>query len=242
MQTPKIDKDFKVTIVIPVHNEEEIIVHNVTSIVERVGKIKDLSWEILLVENGSTDRTLELIKEMGSKEARIKYIVSEVANYGAALQTGFIAADGDIIVSFDIDYWDIKFLEVAAYVMQVRYDIIIASKNLLLSKDRRSFLRKCASMVFRYILFFVFGLRVTDTHGIKAWRNNSKLKQIFKDSYPAHHTYDTEIIVRAMHQDCEVLEVPVEVIENRTNDRSIVKRVPKALKELYSMHQRLKLK
>ncbi len=66
MQTPKIDKDFKVTIVIPVHNEEEIIVHNVTSIVERVGKIKDLSWEILLVENGSTDKTLELIKEMGA--------------------------------------------------------------------------------------------------------------------------------------------------------------------------------
>jgi len=156
------------------------------------------------------------------------------------LQTGFLAASGTIIVNFDIDYWDIEFVNIVSHVMQVKYDIIIASKNLLLSKDQRGLLRKVASYGFRMILFFMFGLRVSDTHGIKAWRNSEKMRHYFRNAVPSHHTYDTEVIIRAMYEHCEVLEVPVAVIETRASDRHILKRVPQALKELFDIYKRLK--
>lgn len=229
-----------VCIVIPVHNEEKILLQNVSAIIKELGNPDYFSWSILLVENGSTDKTLVLAKELKEKFECLDFISSDVANYGAALQKGFLHCQSDFIVSFDIDYWDTKFVQVAAHVMQVRYDIIIASKNLLLSKDKRGLLRKIASYTFRMILFFIFGLRVSDTHGIKAWRNSEKVRSYFSRSFPGQHTYDTEIIIRAIHGNCEVLEVPVEVIETRVTDQHILKRVPKTIKEILSMRKRLK--
>lgn len=229
-----------INIVIPIHNEEKVLEKNITSIIDELKDKSFFEWSILLVENGSKDRTLEIAKSLENKFPFVKAISIGNANYGLALQKGFLESKTDFIVNFDIDYWDTRFVEVAASIMPVRYDILIASKNLLLSRDRRGFLRKLASYVFRMILFFIFGLRVSDTHGIKAWRNSSKLQEYFAKSFPGHHTYDTEIIIRAIHGSCEVLEIPVDVIETRITDHHIVKRVPKTLSELYNMFHKLK--
>jgi glycosyltransferase involved in cell wall biosynthesis len=227
-------------IVIPVYNEEKIIEENISSIISELGQPDYFTWSILLVENGSTDATLQLVKKLSDRYSFVDYVSSNVANYGLALQTGFMRCTSDFIVSFDIDYWDIRFVEVVAHVMQVRYDLIIASKNLLLSNDKRGPLRKLASYVFRMILFFVFGLRVSDTHGIKAWRNSDRMRGFFRDSTPGYHSYDTEVVIRAMHANCEVLEVPVEVVETRITDTHILKRVPRTLWELIDMRKRLR--
>lgn len=229
-----------VSIVVPIHNEEAILEENVLGMVHGLQAISGLAWDILLVENGSTDRTLELAHQLADAHETIHTVTLSDANYGKALQYGFQNVSGNIIVNFDIDYWDIEFVNIARHVMQVKYDIIIASKNLLISKDRRGVLRKVASYGFRMILFFIFGLRVSDTHGIKAWRNTKKMQSYFQKSNPSHHTYDTEIIIRAMHDNCDVLEIPAEVIEIRASDHHIIKRVPQALRELFSIHQRIR--
>lgn len=229
----------KVSIVIPVYNEEFYVADNVRAIIAKLSATSGFTWEILLVENGSKDRTLEIVKSLANEFSNIKYLTLPEANYGNALKQGLLSADGEVIVSFDIDYWDTEFVEIVAHVMRVRYDIVIASKNLLLSKDKRGLIRKVASYSFRMILFFVFGLRVSDTHGIKAWRNSERIRSYFRLSNPNHHTFDTEVIIRAMHDNCQVLEVPVEVIESRVTDRNILKRVPKALLEIWGIFWRL---
>lgn len=228
-----------VSVVVPVCNEAVIIQESIRQIVHKLHQIAGISWELLIVENGSRDHTLELAYQLADEFANIRVEHSKVANYGAALQQGLLAARGKVIVNYDIDYWDVEFLQIAMHVMEVKYDIVIASKNMLLSHDRRSLLRKTASYAFRMILFFIFGLRVTDTHGIKAWRNSPQMRKYFEISAPGHHTYDTEVIVRAMHDQAEVLEIPISVIETRTNDRHILKRVPQTLKELFHLYKRL---
>lgn len=222
-----------VTLVIPIHNEEKILLENVRAMMVKLHEKMLLPWEILLVENGSLDQTWALAQQLKQENpGRVNCIHLAQANYGLAMKNGLLQAQGDILINFDIDYWDVDFVVMASHVMQIRYEIVIASKNLLLSKDRRGWLRKVASYVFRMILFFCFGLRVTDTHGIKAWRNSPRMKNYFAQSAPSHHTYDTEVIIRAMRDHCEVLEIPVEVVETRESDRHILKRVPKALWEL----------
>ncbi|MBF0279388.1 MAG: glycosyltransferase [SAR324 cluster bacterium] len=228
----------QISIVIPICNEEALLARNVTEIRRQLKEIRGLDWEIILIENGSTDQTLQIAEQL-SEDPSIQTISLLNANYGIALQTGFLKASGSVIVNFDIDYWDVEFVDIVSHVMKVKYDIIIASKNLLLSKDRRGILRKVASYGFRMILFFMFGLRVSDTHGIKAWRNSEKMQSYFRQAFPAHHTFDTEVIIRAMYDQCEVLEIPVEVIEMRTSDHHILKRVPQALKELLAIRKRL---
>ncbi len=231
----------RINIVVPVHNEAKVLEPNVRSMIEQLQQIPDIDWELMIVENGSRDDTLAIAQKISDEFQQVQCLSLNNANYGIALKEGFLASKGDVIVNFDIDYWDVEFLEIASHVMTVKYDIIIASKNLLLSKDRRGWLRKIASYTFRMILFFLFGLRVSDTHGIKAWRNSEKLRNYFKQSVATHHTYDTEVIVRAMHDHCEVLEVPAEVLETRETDHHILKRVPQTLKELWDMFKRLKL-
>ena len=231
--------EVRVSVVIPVHNEAAVLEDNVTKILEGL-RATSFDWDLWLVENGSTDSTIEIAQRIAATDQRVKVLRLEEASYGKAMQLGLLTAPGDVLVNFDIDYWDVTFIEVAAHVVQVRYDIVIASKNLLLSKDRRGWIRRIASYCFRLILFFGFGLRVSDTHGIKAWRNTAAMREHFKQSAPSHHTYDTEIIIRAMRQDAKVLEVPIEVIETRASDRRLMKRVPQAMREIAKLFWRLR--
>lgn len=230
------EKRFTVDIVVPVHNESSVLEGNIRAIVAGFSAMNHFDWRILIAENGSTDDTPAIAARLSEEIAQVEWVKSPIANYGAAMREGFLASKADIIVNFDIDYWDLEFVAVVAHVMKVKYDIIIASKNLLLSEDRRGLMRKLVSYGFRMILFFIFGLRVSDTHGIKAWRNTPRMRHFFDVSSPSHHTYDTEVIIRAMHENCEVLEIPVEILETRVNSRHILKRVPQALREILALH------
>lgn len=230
----------KITIVIPIHNEEKILKENVLAILAGLKEISEFSIEMLLIENGSSDSTKKIAEELQAEFNFIKVISLTEANYGAALKAGVLAATGDIVVNYDIDFWDCKFLAISAHIMNYRYDIVIASKNLLLSKDHRGLIRRTASSVFRLILFFVFGLQVSDTHGIKAWRNNERIRNFFRISYPSRHAFDTEVIIRAIRDNCEVLEIPVEVKESRISEQHIIKRVPRALYEITEIYLRLR--
>lgn len=240
------NKETKISIVIPVHNEEAVIEQSITSIVEQLEHASrsdaGFDWEILIVENGSNDETLKLSKQLCATSEKLRLLSLPEAGYGKALQQGFLSSNGDIIVNFDVDFWDTEFVEVVRHVMMVKYDIVIASKSLLLSNDQRGFIRKVATYVFRMMLFFMFGLRVSDTHGIKAWRNSDELQNYFRESEASHHTYDTEVIIRAMRGGCEVLEIPVNVLETRASNRSLAKRIPEALLEIGSMYFRLNLR
>lgn len=92
-----------VTVVIPVYNEEE----NVAYTVERVRATMDTqadSWEILLANDGSTDGTLAVVRQLSAEDTRVRVVsYAHNAGRGKALRTGFAAARGNIVVSTDAD-------------------------------------------------------------------------------------------------------------------------------------------
>ncbi len=234
------DTDLSVSIVIPVSNEENVLEQNILAMLETLETISHLQWEIIIIENGSVDNTRSIVQKLVKENSGISVLCLPDANYGKALREGMLASTGDIIVNFDIDYWDINFLEEAVHIMKLKYDIIIASKQLPLSKDMRGPIRKITSFGFSVILYFIFGLPVSDTHGVKAWRNSERLKDYLRKSFPSKHTYDTEVVLRAIYDNCDILEVPIQVKETRRSGRHVLKRIPLALKELCQMYFRLK--
>lgn len=94
--------------IVPCFNEEEVLPVYYKTMQEIMEKIGDkLSFELILVDDGSQDGTLELMKQLSSKDDRVHYI-SFSRNFGkeAALYAGFQHAGGDYIVTMDADLQD----------------------------------------------------------------------------------------------------------------------------------------
>lgn len=96
-------KKIDLSVIVPMHNEAETISETIAAI---VGELEPLGieWEIILVNDGSTDETLKKCEEAAGAERRIR-LVSYAINRGRgyALRSGFSRASGDIVISIDAD-------------------------------------------------------------------------------------------------------------------------------------------
>ena len=102
------------SIVIPIYNEEEILESSFNEIASICEKTR-IKYEIILVENGSTDKTKEIASKLTNTNSKTKVINLTNPNYGNALKQGFLASKNDLIVSFDIDYFSESFLNEALF-------------------------------------------------------------------------------------------------------------------------------
>ena len=98
----------KVTIVVPCYNEEESIELFYDTIKKTVTKMKKKCvFEIIFVNDGSKDKTLQIIRDLAKKDKMIRYI-SFSRNFGkeAAMYAGFEASTGDYVTTMDVDLQD----------------------------------------------------------------------------------------------------------------------------------------
>jgi glycosyltransferase involved in cell wall biosynthesis len=95
-----------VSIVIPLYNEDESL-PELSAWIERVATEQQLSYEIIMIDDGSTDNSWYVIESLSKQNANIKGIKFQ-RNYGksAALNEGFKAANGDVIITMDADLQD----------------------------------------------------------------------------------------------------------------------------------------
>lgn len=223
-----------ISIVIPIHNEEKYVINSITNLYAELQKAKVEDYEIILAENGSTDKTREVAEELVKRFNKIRLLVLEKADYGAALKECMIAARGNYIIQYDLDYWDVSFLQKTVLLMKnFEYNLILGSKNMLLSKDERHPVRRIISQGYRLFLFFFFRLKVSDTHGVKAFRNDDTLKQLIKETKFTKHIFDSELVIRCQKKGLNIIELPMTVIEKRPSPtKSIIKRVPEAIIDL----------
>src|SRR3954464_15284968 len=103
----------RISIVIPVYNEEAILHAAVVDLRER---LKPMGWtyEIILAENGSKDRTVEIGQELANKYAdpadgQVKIISMGEPNYGKALKQGILLSRGTLVLCDEIDLCDADF-------------------------------------------------------------------------------------------------------------------------------------
>ncbi len=95
-----------ISVVVPLFNEEESI-PELSSWIQRVMQENEFSWELLFIDDGSKDRSWEIIEQMSEKNQNIKGIRFR-RNYGksAALNVGFEHAQGDVVITMDADLQD----------------------------------------------------------------------------------------------------------------------------------------
>ena len=120
-----------VSIVVPLFNEEESL-PELCSWIERVANTNLLTYEILLIDDGSSDESWNVIEKLTYSNKHIKGIKFQ-RNYGksAALNEGFKAANGDVIITMDADLQDSpdEIPELVRMIVQDGYDLVSGWKK-----------------------------------------------------------------------------------------------------------------
>lgn len=218
------------SLVIPVYNEEDILEKQINRLVEEIGVVlPQAEYEIVLVENGSTDRTYHIAKKLARKNNQIKVFHLENPSYGQAFKEGVRQAKYDVVVQFDIDFWDTDFLNLSLLLLD-RYDIVIGSKNLGNSNDKRPLIRKIISKSIELILKSYFNVPFSDTHGMKVIRRNLILPLI-DEVQSEDHFFDSELLIMCYYLRYSFKELPVTLSEIRSTRFSFSIRALEVIRE-----------
>lgn len=97
----------KISLVIPCYNEEEVLPYFYEEFNKVASQLADYDMEAIFVDDGSKDRTLDVVKQLAEKDIRVKYI-SFSRNFGkeAAIYAGFEHANGEYVAMMDADLQD----------------------------------------------------------------------------------------------------------------------------------------
>ncbi|MGC9602809.1 MAG: bifunctional glycosyltransferase family 2/GtrA family protein [Minisyncoccia bacterium] len=227
-----------ISVVIPVYNEEEIIVPAVEAIVAYMQK-RRWTHEILLVENGSQDATWPLIKQLERRYISVRGLrVGEPGkgDYGLALKSGSREALGEFVVNDDIDIGNFDFYSTAINILarDPAIDMVIGSKALAPDSDKRPALRHAATRCINILLRVLLGFKGTDTHGLKIWRRTS-LEDTVRQCVTNQDFFSSELVIRAERAGKVIKEIPIVIEEKRQPRVHIVRRVPRTLKNLFEL-------
>jgi hypothetical protein len=219
-----------VSVVIPVYNEETII-RDVVTVLSRELTVFPFKTEVLIVENGSTDITRQILEIIIGQYANARLVSTEEPSYGKALKRGIELAAGDLVVVFNADLWSMRFFVDALLLLQGGYDAVVGSKRLVASLDHRPWIRRLITLAFNSFLRIVFGFAGTDTHGMKALRRSSILRAL-KSCVTDREVFDTELMLRLQKSRARICEIPTEVQDSRPARLSLLRRVPATLVDL----------
>src|SRR5499433_2093857 len=163
----------RISIVIPVYNEEGILASSLADLRERLGEL-GWSYEILVAENGSRDRTVAIAEQLAKRHPELRVLSLGEANYGAALKRGILEARGDYVICDEIDLCDVDFYRRAMALLEAgQADMVVGSKRMPGSQDKRPAFRRAATRIVNGMLRVLVDFRGTDTHGLKAFRREA---------------------------------------------------------------------
>ncbi|MDX5340316.1 MAG: glycosyltransferase family 2 protein [Cyclobacteriaceae bacterium] len=159
----------QISVVVPVFNEEESL-PELTHWISRVMDAHGFSYEVILVNDGSTDRSWEVLQELSHRNSQIKGL-NFTRNYGksAALDAGFKRAQGEVVITMDADLQDSPDEIPELYKMiKDGLDVVSGWK-----KERHDpFSKTLPSKFFNGVTRWISGIQLHDFNcGLKAYRN-----------------------------------------------------------------------
>lgn len=232
------DQPIRVSVVFPAHQEEDYLGAAVWTVTEALRQ-RGMRFEVVIVENGSSDRTLAIAEEAATMLPEVQSLTLDRADYGAALRAGFLASTGEAVASFDVDFYDLDFLDRSLALLDEGADLVIGSKRGPEANDQRSWARRMVTGVFVRMLQLGFGLKMSDTHGIKV-AHRRRLRPLVEACRLGTDLFDTELVLRAQRADLRLEEVGVNVEELRPPRSSIAGRSVRTLINLVRLRRVLR--
>jgi len=222
----------KISVIIPVYNEEKLIVENTIKLMQFLNLLK-VKYEIFLGNNGSTDSTLDLALKLKKKyPQKIKVVSFKKKGVGLVFERAVKDAKYDKIISVDMDLSvELNFIPEALDLFH-NYDIVIGSKKM--GKQERSFLRLLPSHVFIFLVKLLLGLKYDDySMAAKAYRRSVILPHIHKIDHGSSYVID--LIYYAKNDGKKMIEIPVKCIDTRKSKFNLFHEIVYRFKNLVSL-------
>lgn len=205
------------SLVIPAYNEEKRLGPSLQKIAQYLAT-RDYSSEVIVVDDGSSDRTVDIAESMRQtfQDAKVDLrIVRNPGNCGKgfSVRNGMLHARGEIAVFSDADL-SAPITELDKLIAPIRAgerDIVFGSRALSESiiSTHQSFLREMAGRSFNLTMRILTGLRFMDTQcGFKAY-NHKKTRSIFELQRITGFGFDVEVLFIAQYHGLRLQEIPV---------------------------------
>lgn len=234
----KRDKNKKISLIIVGYNEEKNI-YNTLKKVYAFFKKTYTHYEIIFVNDGSTDKTLEIVTSF-SKQCPINVISNSKNNgKGFVVRQGILSATGDFIIITDADLaYPIE--QIGPFIDACKVtDIVVGTrihKDSVYLMNHRAFqlilLRHVTSRLFNKYVNLLFDISASDTQcGLKVFKAKIA-KEIAQASKINGFSYDVEIFVLAKKLEAKVTELPIHVVQTYPDSKVIIwKHSPKMFLE-----------
>lgn len=225
----------RLSVILPARNEEELIEKTIKNIQEYFSEKKYKS-ELIIVLNGCNDKTEAIVNLFKSNNNLKIVVLKSKAGYGLALKKGLLIAKGKYVAIFNVDFYDLKLLDLVDIDLYGR-DLVIGSKMAHWSEDKRSMDRKIFSYVYNFLLKLLFKFKGSDTHGIKIMRRNV-VEKVLRKCKTISGIMDTEFVIKAQREGFKIADFPVLVVEKRVPRFS--NRLLSTPVDVYSLYKSLK--
>ncbi|OQX71684.1 hypothetical protein B6D52_00695 [Candidatus Parcubacteria bacterium 4484_255] len=233
-----------ISIALPTYNEEKIVEQKIDQLFDFCKKnLKEYKWNIIVADNGSTDKTIRIVKKQKQKYSKLEYFHLKNLGKGIAIKKAWQNYLSDVNIFMDADLaTELKFtLPLIKGIAEEKYDLTIGSRYHKQSQCKRSLIRSMYSKFYNFILRIFFNIKLTDTHcGFKALSKSAVQKIIPKIKNDGLF-FDTELLVLARYYNLKIKEIPVnwQEGEERKTKIKIIKTALKYLKEIIKLKYRL---
>ena len=226
-----------ISIIYPFYNEEKRINKTLNDIKKFNLISKHIKKEFLLVNDGSTDNTINIINDFIKKNKNVKLISYKInKGKGFALKKGIEKAKYDWILTSDSD------LSVSSYQLLIWINknllnhnnhIYFGSRNLPDSIVKKKKYRKIIGIIFTFIIWMFFKIKLKDTQcGFKLYRSKYA-KKIFKKIITNGYMHDIEICLISEKLNVKITELPVKWTHKNNSKISLFRDVFKILYSLF---------
>jgi len=216
-----------VEVTIPVYNEEAVLVKQINKLVNHLAKHDEIMWRIVIADNGSTDKTGEIARDMSKADSRISLREIKAKGRGYALRDSWLNSKSDVVCYIDVDFsTDLNDLtELIGMVAMDRSDIAYGSRLSRDSKTTRSVFREVLSRGYNLLVKMILGVRFKDAQcGFKAL-SLSAAHDLVPDVRDNKWFFDTELLYLAEKRGYRLGEVPVTWVEGRESKVRILRTV-----------------
>jgi glycosyltransferase involved in cell wall biosynthesis len=232
----------KWSVVIPAHNEAANLEACVAQFVQSLpSDVAEVLKEIILVENGSTDSTLEACHraQQGFPKLIQVYTIPR-GSYGEAIKKGMLESRGTHISILECDFMDPRFVSASLAIFRSdRAQFVVGSKRHPQSVDRRPLKRRVLTALYNFVFLHLFiGYPGSDTHGLKSIEA-SVAKKLCETAITTDEVFQTELVLLAWRLGIRIEEVPVQILEMRNPTVTVLRRVPKVLNTVKALQRSL---
>jgi len=226
-----------VDLVIPCYNEEHVLAGSVERLLAWCDGHPEHEWRVVVANNASTDRTLEVARELEAKHpGRVAALAIPVKGRGIALRTAWLTSGADVMAYMDVDLsTDIDHIpDLVDPIARGDIDLSYGTRLHALSETNRSLKREITSRGYVFILRLA-GLKVTDAQcGFKAISREAA-RELLPLVVDTQWFWDSELLFVAQHNGYRLAEVPVRWVEDPDTRVKIIKTAREDLQGIWRL-------